>query len=385
MSGRALHCAVFLGLPLLVIAPGSPARAAENRTGAATQSGWWNRLQGPVDGEPEGNPVRPLVPAVPASATVPSNAIAVSAGGGQSDKVAAVGIDPAVAVGASVDTVSLRLVESAAGGANMSSDKAKVVACPATSPWGPSKNAAWRDRPAADCGLAAVDGVRSSDGVWAFDLTPIVRLWTDPARPLTDNGVVLAIDTTSSPGVVQVSWNDVETGTVRVDVTATPVPAAPATAPGGAGAGPAAAPSAAPPPAVAAGPPLSAVITPAAAPFEPPVFGGGEAAAGPSGDVAVAAANADPAAGAAAGPAAPESNGALVAARPAVGFWEHVPAPSALLVPVAAGLAVLVSLLLGPLGRPSPVFRREGGLSRALARRAAGDGRPGLGSPAVRG
>jgi len=85
------------------------------------------------------------------------------------------------------------------------------------------------------------------------------------------------------------------------------------------------------------------------------------------------------------GPAAPGSNGEAVAARPAVGFWEHVPTPSALLVPVAAGLAVLVSLLLGPLGRPSPVFRREGGLSRALARRAAADGRAGLGPPAVRG
>jgi hypothetical protein len=56
--------------------------------------------------------------------------------------------------------------------------------------------------------------------------------------------------------------------------------------------------------------------------------------------------------------------------RPAVGFWERVPAPTALLVPVAAGLAVLIGVVLGPVGRPSPVFRREGGLSRALARRS---------------
>jgi len=385
MSGRALYCAVFLGLPLLVIAPGSPARAAESRTGVATQSGWWNRLQGPVDGEPEANPVRPFVPAVPDPATVPSDAIAVSAGGGQGDKVAAVGVDPAVSDGATVDAVSLRLVESPAGGANAGADTAAVVACPATAPWGPGKNAAWRDRPAADCGLASVDGVRASDGAWTFDLTPIVRLWTDPARPLANDGVVLAIDAARSPGLVQVSWNDVGTGTVRVEVTATP--ATPARAPDreAAGAGPAAPATAAPRPAMVAGSPLSARITSAAA-LAPALDGGGEAAAGGSEDAA-AAGTAGPAAGPVgpAGPAAPGSNGAAVAARPAVGFWEHLSAPSALLAPIAAGLAILVGLVLGPLGRPSPVIRREGGLSRALARRAAAGGRAGLGSPAVRG
>src|SRR5581483_2976712 len=100
MNGRARRRAAFFGLSLLVIAPGSPARAAEDRAGVATQSGWWNRLQGPVDGEPEANPVRPLVPPGPTPATVPADAIAVGASGGQVDKVAAVGIDPAVSAGA---------------------------------------------------------------------------------------------------------------------------------------------------------------------------------------------------------------------------------------------------------------------------------------------
>ena len=68
-------------------------------------------------------------------------------------------------------------------------------------------------------------------------------------------------------------------------------------------------------------------------------------------------------------PARPGSHGPVLHARPAVDFWEHVPGATALLVPVAAGLAILVGLVLGPTGRPAPVFRRQGGLSRALARR----------------
>ncbi|HZI38737.1 MAG TPA: hypothetical protein VFF24_10560, partial [Acidimicrobiia bacterium] len=56
----------------------------------------------------------------------------------------------------------------------------------------------------------------------------------------------------------------------------------------------------------------------------------------------------------------------------AVDFWERVPTPTVLLVPVTIGLAVLIGVVLGPGGRPSPVFAREGGLSRALARRSPG-------------
>jgi hypothetical protein len=70
-------------------------------------------------------------------------------------------------------------------------------------------------------------------------------------------------------------------------------------------------------------------------------------------------------------PAAPAAGpGPEGQARPAVDFWERLPASTALLVPVAVGLAVLIGLALGPGGRPTPVHRREGGLSRALARRS---------------
>jgi len=71
-------------------------------------------------------------------------------------------------------------------------------------------------------------------------------------------------------------------------------------------------------------------------------------------------------------PAPAQAQAQVPRADPAVGFWEEIPTPIALLVPVAAGLVVLIGVVLGPVGRPSPVFRREGGLSRALARRAPG-------------
>jgi len=363
--------ATLLGLVMLAVAPMWPGRAAQADSpspghSAPTQSGWWNRLQGPAEGEPDGNPLRPLVPAVPKPPTVPADAIATSGGAGQVDKVAAVGIDLGLAGGAGVAGLVLRLVESKAEGANVGSDKAKVTACPATVPWGPSQNAAWRERPAADCKLGSADGVRAADGTWTFDLTAIARLWTGAAPALVPNGVVLAADPAASPSPVQISWLDVDSGHVGVDLTATPAPAAPAAAGG----------TAAPEPQTAAAAPAPA---PAGAPFDTvagtrvfPASAGGvspDPLACASG-LPTFAASADPCGPAEAAPAAPGSPpGPVLRARPAVDFWEHVPGSTALLIPIAAGLAVLIGLVLGPIGRPAPVFRREGGLSRALARR----------------
>jgi hypothetical protein len=78
----------------------------------------------------------------------------------------------------------LRLKESDASGANVGADKAKVLACPATSPWGPGQNANWQDRPVADCSVGSAEGARGEDGVWTFDLATIGRLWADPFAPL---------------------------------------------------------------------------------------------------------------------------------------------------------------------------------------------------------
>ena len=185
-TSRAFRWALAAGLLLLVTTPALPAGAADSR-GAASQGGWWNRLQGPAEGEPEGNPLRPLVPAVPWPPNVPADAIATSGGAGQVDKVAAVGIDLALAEGATVDRLTLRLKESNAGGASLGAAQARVLACPATTFWVPAQNGAWRDRPAADCGQGAAEGVRAGDGTWTFDLTALARrgrAWRPgPRRP----------------------------------------------------------------------------------------------------------------------------------------------------------------------------------------------------------
>ena len=372
-AGRALA----LGLLLLVSAPALPAAAAESRS-VVTQDGWWNRLQGPVEGEPDGNPVRPLVPAVPKPPSVPANAIAAGVTAGQVDKVAAVGVDVLLDEGTTLDGLVLRLKESGANGANMAADKARVIACPATTPWGPGQNAAWRDRPTADCDLGSAEGARAGDGTWTFDLSGIGRLWADPLAPLPAYGVVLSIDPASAPSAAQVSWVNLDSGGVTVQLAATPAPARPggestALRPGSAAAAP-------PEPATVATSPYSETATGLTTPgfgaaVPVPLSGGSpqpsfpEAApsvadSSPPGSLPEAPAEVTVAAPAAAPGVAPQT-------RPAVGFWERLPGPTLLLIPVAVGLAVLVGVVLGPAGRPAPVLHREGGLSRALARRTA--------------
>jgi hypothetical protein len=366
--------ATALGVLLLATTPVSTALAADSRS-AAVQDGWWNRLQGPAESEPEGNPLRPLIPPAPAPPTVPADVIATSGGAGQVDKVAAVGIDLALPDGVTVDGLTLRLVESTAGGASVGAEQAKVLACPATAPWGAAQNGAWRDRPASDCGLGSAAGVRGADGTWTFDLTALGRLWSDRFAPLAPNGVVLAVDPAASPSPVQISWQNVDSGTVAVELVA--APGAPLPQDGGVAAEPLAAGPPAPP-----GPPyLETAAGSRAFPAQSGGFAPGPLRSGsgrptsaalPGGaDITDSAAPSGP-------PAEPGTEPQTLSLAPpaqprtlvAVDFWERVPAPTVLLLPVAIGLFVLLGLVLGPLGRPSPVVARQGGLSRALARRS---------------
>jgi hypothetical protein len=315
---------------------------------------------------------------------VPADAIAAGVTAGQVDKVAAVGLDVALADGDSLRGLTLRLKESPAGGANINADKAKVFACPATTPWGPSQNAAWRDRPEADCELGRVEGARADDGTWTFDLSTVGRQWADPFAPLAANGVVLSIDPASAPSGAQVSWVNFEAGGIAVDFAVTPgapdasadaapaptalTAAEPAPSPSGYVESPAGNPAypadaglTADPSASAAGQPSFGALPPSATDLPQPATVPESPA-----EVTLAAPAASPA------PA--------VQGRPAVDFWERIPGPTALFVPAAIGLAVLIGVALGPGGRPAPVIRREGGLSRALARRT---GDAGLRPPAA--
>jgi hypothetical protein len=357
----------------VVAAPVRPAAAIDaGPTGAAaaTQDGWWNRLQGPQEGEPEGNPLRPLLPALPAPPTVPGDAIAVAVAAGQPALLAAVGIEVALPPGGLVESMKLILKEAASG--NVNNTGAKVLACPATTPWGPAKNAAWRDRPQSDCSLFQVEGVRGEDGTWTFDLTGLASQWADPFAfaPLAQNGVVLGLDATTSPAPTQVAWSDFDTGNVVVEMVATVPPAA--SAPGF---------ESYPPSSFAeSGPPFTEV--PYAAPEFLPATGAtfSDPLAFPTGQptfTTYAPVVSDVPAPEAttvlvAAPAAPAPVTGTLQAQPVVGFWEDLPAPTVLLPPVAFGLALLVGLILGPGGRPLPYWPRAGGLSRALARRHPG-------------
>jgi hypothetical protein len=352
----------------IVFAPVRPAAAIDAGTtgaAAATQDGWWNRLQGPQEGEPEGNPLRPVLPALPAPPTVPGDAIAVAVSGGQPALVAAVGIEVALPAGGLVESLKLILKESASG--NVNAAGAKVLACPATTPWGPAKNAAWRDRPQADCSLFQVEGARA-DGTWTFDLTGLASQWVDPFAPLAQNGVVLGLDATASPAPTQVAWSDFDTGNVVVEMVASPGAPAPGFE------------SFPPPSSAESGPPFTEV--PYAAPeFVPAADAAAfsDPLAFPTGqptftDYAPVVTDAAPEATTelVAAPAAPAPVTGALQAQPVVGFWEDIPAPTVLLLPVAFGLALLVGLILGPDGRPLPSWPRAGGLTRALARRPPG-------------
>jgi hypothetical protein len=373
----ALAVAVFT---MLVVAPVRPAAAYEvgggtgdpagAGTARATQDGWWNRLQGPQEGEPEGNPLRPALPPLPAPPTVPGDATAVAVADGQPVLVAAVGIEVTLPAGGLVESLKLVLTEAPSG--NVNSAGAKVLACPAIIPWGPAKNAAWRDRPQADCSLFRVEGVRAEDGTWTFDLTGLASQWVDPFAPLAQNGVVLGLDATTSPAPVQVAWSDFDTGKVVVEMVASVVPGA---APGSetfpsptfaeSGAPFTEVPYAAPEP-VPTVDATTAFSDPLAFPtgqptltaYEPVVP---EARAATEGTTELVTA-----------PQTPAPTSGTLQAQPVVGFWEDIPAPTVLLLPVAFGLALLVGLILGPGGRPLPSWPRAGGLSRALARRHPG-------------
>lgn len=381
MSAMALRerLDVFaLTVLVLVSASAVPAQAAESR-GLATHDGWWNRLQGPQEGEPAGNPIRPVVPALPKPPNVPADAISVGATAGQVDKVAAVGIDVVLADGASLGGLTLRLKESGASGANIGAEKAKVLACPATGPWGPAQNANWQDRPVGDCSIGSAEGVRGEDGIWTFDLAPIGRLWADRFAPLPAYGVVLSVDPAASQSPVQVSWLNSETGKVAVELAATPRTG------GSADGGPFSADPAAVTPTETPAPvavdntagralPSTVIAPTGSADYSTGTGTGASASPAASETSAVGALPESP-------PemtlsAAPDRPAGVLQSRRAVDFWERVPTSSALLIPVALGLAFLISVTLGPAGRPSPVVRREGGLSRALARRSprAADG-----------
>jgi len=195
---RALFVAFVLGCAVSAV-PIGPEVAGAQQLGAVTvdRDGWWDRASDP--GRPPTSPGLPF--------PVPANALAVSASGGEPDKVAAVGIlldvEPE-----RFQRLILHLKEVGDPGANVGNSAAAINACRITSSWASVKDGDWANRPAADLS-SCITGARSSEGVWSFDLSSFARSWL--AGSLAANGVLL-VENVNPPSTFQVAWGD-RTGT----------------------------------------------------------------------------------------------------------------------------------------------------------------------------
>ena len=191
---RALFVASVLGCAVSAV-PIGPEVAGAQQLGAVTvdRDGWWDRASDP--GRPPTSPGLPF--------PVPANALAVSASGGEPDKVAAVGILLDVEPDR-FQRLLLNMKEVADPGANVGNNAAAINACPITGSWTSVKDGDWASRPAADTS-SCVAGSRSSEGVWSFDLSSFARSWL--AGSLAANGVLL-VENANPPSTFQVALGD---------------------------------------------------------------------------------------------------------------------------------------------------------------------------------
>ena len=206
-----------VAVPTGVLGQSADPAAETPSTAILSQDGWWNRAQGPQEGEPEA-PVRPVIGGtLPAPSTVPPNGLGVGALLGEPDKVAAVGFVLEAPLDAFVDQLTLTLKESDAANANANAAGAAIVACPITDFWAGVKNGDYVRRPECDDG-ESVPGVRAADGTWTFDLTGLGASWLDGT--LMQNGVLLH-EAVEPPVAFQVSFGDLTTGTIKIDFATT--------------------------------------------------------------------------------------------------------------------------------------------------------------------
>ncbi|HUR02639.1 MAG TPA: hypothetical protein VM347_08875 [Nonomuraea sp.] len=325
VARRGLASAMAATALTLIVTSGAAGAAPR-----VTRDGWWTQND----------------PGVPA---VPSDAVAIAAVAGTLQKVAAFDLDLGLAAGAVIDNVTFTVPEAPG---SVAAAQAKLTACPITAAWVAVHKGAWAQRPSWDCTVATGESIRGADGVWTFDLTNVARAWQSKIIP---RGVAI-IPSPGSPASFQVHLAGVTTGRATLRVA---VAAAEGSQDGAGGTG-----SEAPPPSTDA---------PSFESFPPTSTDAGAFAPPPP--VAAPTPDATPA------PADPQivlaeraTSGGLAATGPRAGhlFGNYSPA-SLLLVPLVLALALGLATALGPEGDPTGLRRREGGVSRALARRAQTD------------
>jgi hypothetical protein len=206
--------ALLIGVLSLLCLAGSvavaPSTPAQGQLGAvrADKDGWWDRAKG--GGLSVTSPALPF--------PVPATGLAVSASNGEPEKAAAVGIaldaDPV-----RFQRLLLNLAEVTDNGSNVGVQVAAIRACPIKTTWTGSKGANWPppSLPAPSEVASCVAGVRSTGGVWSFDLTGLAREWLAGTR--AQNGVLLVEDV-SAPVSFQVVVGDRTTSglTFSIDV-----------------------------------------------------------------------------------------------------------------------------------------------------------------------
>jgi hypothetical protein len=349
-ASRALPVAAAALVWLLIgIAP-VPVGAQTAPLGAVNvvQDGWWSRANG-------GNP--PITsPSLPFP--VPAKGLAVAASNGEPDKVSALGITISVDP-ARFARLIVNLRETADNGANSGTASSgatgtvggAIRACPATAAWAAAKAGPWAKQPPFDPNQC-VNGARSTDvpAVWSFDISAAARQWMDGS--LAQNGVVL-VENVNAPVTFQAAWGDSTTPDVTLSLDLVPEEE-PSTSfepitPGG---------------------DTSFSDTPTAsdpsasfAPTQTFEFSSGDSFTTPQ--LRPTPAVPRPAASVAT-PIAARTG----AAKPP-DLSGNIPLGVALLGILALALALAVSYALGPAGNPAGVaVHRQGGVSRALARRA---------------
>jgi hypothetical protein len=297
-------------------------------TATISKDGWWR-------------------PASPLPSTVPAAAIAVSAQGGNDDKVAAIGIDFHLSTEESLDSLKLTLVEDTTPGATYpppdapAQAQAQISACPITGIWVPEKAGDIAKKPAADCTTARADGVRNPDATWVFDLTSVAELWSSNA--IEQNGVLL-VKRVAAPVTFQISFKDLSTGTMRLQASTTFIESETTT--------------------------TEDTIFTEDTTFTEDTSGDEnfftEIAESAEGSNTTPLGIVETTTTTTAAAREPSSNVPISNRNPTKG---SLPAATFLLFPLALGLALVGGLVLGPAGDPAMSRRREGGLSRALDRR----------------
>ena len=333
LSRRAAVAVAVLAVVVPIgLAASSPAQESGSQA-ILSQDGWWNRVQGPQEDEPD-SPIRDVLsPLPPPPNTVPDSGIAVGASGGDPDKVAAIGIVLEAPADAFVDRLVLTLGETEENGSNINEGQAIVLACPITVYWAGTSNGDWQNRPECD-DSQAVQGERA-DGIWTFDLTLMGQGWV--GGTLVQLGVLL-VEGVEAPQSFQVSYKNIDTGTVSLDFATT----------GGGISG-------------------SSIFEPepTAAPVAP----------APSNDVGRAPTptrSSPPPAATSPPPTAPAAPAGTPASQPApprfldANIWGNLPVGTLLWGPLVLALAAGLAFVLGPQGRPDASNRRVGSVSRVL-------------------